>query len=398
MAEQSETPADNVYLSAIDKATLTPIVRRALNRETTEIADWTYRRVYGGAGDVGEVLSGVYRFAGKGRDQDKSIEWSLILKVVGTTADDDPADPRYWKREVLAYQSGQLADLPGSLAAPRFLGITEFFEKVVGLWLEELVDDVGLNWPLEHYGLVARHLGQFNGTFLANQELPCWPWLLRDRLQHLVHGKQAGRKFDQLRASLGEPQTHRWFINKDDANSMLQLWEERGPLLDALYRLPQTVVHGDAFRRNLFARRTQDGHDETVAVDWTFVGMGAIGLELASLVQGTLFFSEVDVAQARTLDRIVFEGYLTGLSEAGWHGDPRQVRLGYTASSAMIFGLGYSAFKLNQDVYPWLEQAFGLPIDQFMDLGAELNRFFLELADEARTLLHVVPFLPHGSG
>ena len=55
-----------------------------------------------------------------------------------------------------------------------------------------------------------------------------------------------------------------------------------------------------------------------------------------------------------------------------------------------IFGLGYGAFKLNEGTYPWLEQAFGLPIDEFMQLGAQLNRFFLELADEARQLLDVL--------
>ena len=62
----------------------------------------------------------------------------------------------------------------------------------------------------------------------------------------------------------------------------------------------------------------------------------------------------------------------------------------------MIFGLGYGAFKLNESTYPWLEQAFGLSIDEFMVLGAELNRFFLELADEARLLLDVVNS-PHES-
>ena len=42
MAEQSGTPADKYDLSTIDQATLTPIVRRALNLETLEISGWNY--------------------------------------------------------------------------------------------------------------------------------------------------------------------------------------------------------------------------------------------------------------------------------------------------------------------------------------------------------------------
>lgn len=378
-------------LSTIDQTTLAPIVQQALNVEVIDLTEWRYQRVHGGAGDVGTVISAIYRFSGQAYVHEKLFDWSIILKVVGTTAtQDDPSASRYWKREVLAYQSGQLADLPGGLATPRYFGTIEFSPTVIGLWLEDLVDAVGAKWLLEQYGMVARHLGQFNGAFLAQTNLPSWPWLHRDRFQELARGVPAGAKFDQLRQSLDRPQTQRWFLAEDDMHGMLQLWDERVRYIDALNRLPQTLVHGDAFRRNLFARRATDGIMQTVAIDWTFVGIGPIGMELASLVQGSLFFSEVDVAEAYDLDQVVFDGYIAGLADAGWHGDPRQARLGYTASSAMIFGLGYGAFKLNESNYPWLEQAFGLPIDEFMALGAALNRFFLTLADEARTLFDFV--------
>ena len=105
------------------------------------------------------------------RDQGAEKQWSLILKVVGSTAaQDDPNDVRYWKREVLAYQSGHLADLAGSLTAPRFFGTYEFSEKAVGLWLEDVIDTIG-RWPLQHYRLVARHLGQFNGAYVGENAL-----------------------------------------------------------------------------------------------------------------------------------------------------------------------------------------------------------------------------------
>lgn len=285
---------------------------------------------------------------------------------------------------MLAYQSGQLVNLPGGLTVPRFFGTIEFSEKMVGLWLEDIVDEVGPNWPLKQYGLVARHLGQFNGTFLAKQERPLWPWLSQNWIRQHVSGAES--KFAQLSHSLDQPLTRRWFID-DDADDILRLWEERALFLDALDRLPQTFLHRDAVRRNLFAKQTADGNSQTVAIDWAFVGIGAIGEEIAALVQATLCFSEVDIAEAHKLDKIVFDGYLEGLVEAGWRDDPRLARLGCTAGSLLVFGLGHGLFQFDKTLFPWYEQAFGRPIDEIMGLFAALNHFVLELADEARTLL-----------
>ena len=177
----------------------------------------------------------------------------------------------------------------------------------------------------------------------------------------------------------------RWFI-EDDARRILQLWDDREIFLNCLDRLPQTLLHRDAFRRNLFTRIGDDGREQTVAVDWTYVGIGAVGEELESLVHGTLCFSEIPTANARQLDAIVFDAYLEGLADAGWHGDPRLIRLSYTAGSAMCFGLGYFWFEPPADSRPWIEQAFGRPFDEIIILSSEIRHFVLELADEARIL------------
>ena len=55
------------------------------------------------------------------------------------------------------------------------------------------------------------------------------------------------------------------------------------------------------------------------------------------------------MADARKLDQMVFDGYVEGLAEAGWHGDPRLVRLGYAASSALCFGIGYPGFVVERE-------------------------------------------------
>ena len=66
----------------------------------------------------------------------------------------------------------------------------------------------------------------------------------------------------------------------DLIDSLLRMWAQRKQFLDALDRLPETLCHFDAFRRNLFARRTPDGLGRTVVIDWAFVGIGAVGQDI----------------------------------------------------------------------------------------------------------------------
>jgi hypothetical protein len=80
--------------------------------------------------------------------------------------------------------------------------------------------------------------------------------------------------------------------------------------------LPHTLCHGDAWRRNLFARRDPHGREQTVAIDWADVGIGAVGEDLVDFVPGPATFYELEVADPH-LDRIAFAGYLEGLREAG---------------------------------------------------------------------------------
>jgi hypothetical protein len=58
-----------------------------------------------------------------------------------------------------------------------------------------------------------------------------------------------------------------------------QFWGQRHDLLRALDHLPVCFCHHDAFRRNLLARNVA----ETVAIDWSYTGFGAVGEESGTL-------------------------------------------------------------------------------------------------------------------
>src|SRR5262249_39746976 len=62
-----------------------------------------------------EATAGVYRIAGDGDDTGVPVSWSVVLKVIQATHASGSL------REVAAYRSGLLADLPG-IRAPRCYG------------------------------------------------------------------------------------------------------------------------------------------------------------------------------------------------------------------------------------------------------------------------------------
>jgi hypothetical protein len=172
----------------------------------------------------------------------------------------------------------------------------------------------------------------------------------------------------------------------DDAlPGIAQLWADRWRFLDALDTLPQTVCHLDAFRRNLFARRAAGGTRETVAVDWAFTSIGALGEELAALTAANLAFFAVDAATAREFTETVFAAYLDGLHDAGWRGDSGQVRLAFAISTPLRYALPIHAHHLlTAERVHWLEQVMGRSIDEVADCWATCIRWMLDLAREAR--------------
>jgi hypothetical protein len=385
MTERLEAQA--AQLAAIDRAILTPLVQSALGNKRVEVIGWDCEQLHGGIG----VGNAVFRFSGQARDQERNLLWSLILKSTCQAGDNTAASAwNYYKREADAYGSGWLADLPGGLAAPRCFGVTERADGTCCMWLEEVAEEIGAQWPLEHYGVVARHAGQFNGAYLVERSLPSWPWLSSDWLRNYI--ALSAPAIPRIRDLLDHPLVRRgWPGGASDR--LFRLWDERGRFLDALGRLPQTLCHLDLFRRNLFARKTADGDDQTVVIDWAYVGKSAIGEELVPLALASIAFNEVDVDQAQALDEVVFEGYLEGLRDAGWRGDPRQARLGYTAASLRFrFAELNKAIDmmLDESQHPFLERVFGCSMEENQDHWAQVGNLVDSLTDEARELMDVL--------
>jgi hypothetical protein len=294
----------------------------------------------------------------------------------------------YWKREALVYRAGLLEDLPDGLAAPRCFGVVEYPREVLWIWLEEVVDTTGATWPLARYGLAARHLGGFNGAYLAGRPMPEYPWLSRDWLRSRTASVARGMPFLQCSSTWEHPLVRRAFP-PSVVDRLLRLFAERETFLRALVRLPQTLCHLDAWHGNLFAGRAPTGREQTVAIDWAFVGPAAVGEEISLIVWASLQDFKVELADAARLEESVLENYLEGLHEAGWRGDPRLARLGSIINAALQWGIfpEHLSDVLHESRHAALEQSLGHPVEAIVERSAAVTSLLLERAAEARKWL-----------
>jgi hypothetical protein len=226
-----------------------------------------------------------------------------------------------------------LHGLPGGdVIAPTCFEVQERPDGSIWLWLEDVKENVANPWPVEQYAVAARHLGRFNGAYLTGQAIPAEPWIPCNWLRMYV--ENAAPAIDFMHR---EP--HHLLVERMYPGivhpQVLAIWDEREALLDMLENLPQVFCHQDAFRRNLFARG-----GKTVAIDWGYMGNAPVGAELVALVAGSLSFWEIPAERVLDLDRLCFEGYLQGLRDAGWSGDPKVVRAGYNVTLMLRYPVG----------------------------------------------------------
>ena len=291
----------------------------------------TYNAVTGGiwrvrAGSASVVL----KVVSPGDDAAASEEWS---------PSEVPTHWNYWEREALAYESGITAVYSeAGISGPRLLASNRRSNGDVALWLEDMCRNAsvpGTRWGMEDYRRFARALGLAQGRIAVTGALPDHPWLTRCFLRQYVLSKRVDRSIlysDEVwRRPLvrdGFPGGLRW--------ELIRLHEEREWFFSLMERLPRTLCHLDVWPNNLFARN--DG--TFTLVDWSFVGEGALGEDVGNLVPDSVFDLFVPARKLASLDREVFDGYLSGLREAGWDGDERTVRLGMCASAIKYEWLG----------------------------------------------------------
>jgi hypothetical protein len=257
---------------------LLAVVRSVLDCPSAELSVWKEQPI-----DYQVFFADrrIDRVSGKAYCAGSERTWSVVRKS-------GAAD-----REVQAYAASWLK-------ATGFRPATCYLADGNRIWLEDLADRYEHRWPLEGFDAAASALGRFNGAHLLAPPADKF-WLSRDWMD----------KHQDLPALARRPAEFR----------------VQSALRQVLAALPQTICHHDAAQANLFLVGS-----EVVAIDWEGVGWGSLGADLATLVVGTMRRGDFPAERSDELDAVAFAGYVRGLAEVGWRGDPAAARLGYSAA------------------------------------------------------------------
>lgn len=373
----------------VDTEALDPVVRSVLDDKAATVTQFERTPIRGGAGG-GYFGTALFRYRGTAQSSRGQSDWSVILKVLAEREGERPESHPYWKREAEAYRAKAFRAVPGSLVPARAHQIDEYPGEAVWLWLEDLTDDYGGNWPREQYRRAARHLGQFNGAFLTGTEIPAEPWVI-ERTFDFSRTASTVAFVDRVPDDpIGE--TH--FPTEADRQRLFDAWQAREEFVEARAALPETVCHFDAFERNLFAVTDENGESRTVAIDWDQCGIARLGDDGGALVVLTLMFLDWPVKQAWDLEAAVLEGYLRGLRDAGWEGSTELVERGIRLHIIIrwLEWVGVALrLTLDESAHDWVEEIVGAPFDTMMEGNRDLHRYAFETIDRFHRDLSATP-------
>ena len=314
---------------------------------------------------------------------------SAILKVIAHSdaghrnwrSGTDPGHWYYWRREALAYETGLLESLPGGLRAPTHRLVANRDDGSVALWLEDLRSTPASSWSLERYGVAARHLGQMQGAFLAGRPIPDHEWLSRGWLRSYLLQRDGDMHLVEQTALWEDSRLAQWFPHPP-IERVRAMRDGQSVFVDALDALPRTLCHLDLHPANIFG----DAHENvTTVIDWSFVGIGAIGEDAGNLVPDAVLDFHFDPARLDDLHATVANGYTAGLHDAGAHDIDAAARLGMAATIAAKYAwIAPAILGAIAEDRPDLNRR---PIAESLRWWGPAVGFLLDRADEARSLL-----------
>jgi hypothetical protein len=207
-----------------------------------------------------------------------------------------PSHWNFWKREALFYQSPLPALLPPQLRAPRLLSCEERDTGELSLLLEFVANDPA-PWSAEHFCEVSFWLGAWQADTQPKGDWPTW------------------LSVEALRQRISPPYTERQIS-----------------LLDLLDAAPRVLCHLDCWPANLL--RVETGF---VLVDWSSVGWGAAGQDLASLLFDAVWMGILSPAEVETLVAPVCAAYAEGFFSRGGRFSPQETQRAVLAVGGLQF-------------------------------------------------------------
>jgi hypothetical protein len=350
------------------------------------------RLVFNGANPVTDVVE--RRPFGDGTAVVKVLRADGDVVVDHWVTSADTSHWNLWNREDRAYASGLTdAFAVDGIRSPRLVDRVVRGDGAVELWLEDVAGRPGAEFDLADHARFARRLGAAQGRWARPGARPRHDWLSRGWLRAYALSRPPGPSILSDAAAWEHPVVVEGFGDERHRirARFAELYDDADRWLGLLESLPRTLCHLDCWPNNAIA--ADDGTD--VAIDWSFVGDGAVGEDPGNWVPDTLFdhFLEPEVFGA--LDRAVWTNYADGLASAGWPHDPDVARLAMCASAVKYVWLpGLMVWRADHDGPTGYGGREGYPLAEVFRRRAVAFDGILGWLDEAAALADALGLAP----
>ena len=328
---------------------------------------------------------GIVRLAGKASVGDGPARpWSTVLKVVDLAVDSFNNSATNPQNEERVYERGLFAGTGLKFRPASCFHISQPTESVRVLWLEDLTNAKGAPFELGELAQILRHLGEWNAAMVRDPP----------HLGFCVASDFPRRRWEQwnfparvadLQRLDAEPMV-RDLYSRQPLSLASQFVAVLGQLVEHSRSLPHALSFGDAPIGNFFCLP-----DETVAIDWSGLGIEPLGADGGCIVGSALTWG-TRFADVAVNERELFKSYAEGFAEAGADIGPPTLRSGYLAHLA--FYLGTIAIFPTMVAGPralfsrdFFEKRLGMRLEEFGGVASGIIDLLPIYIEEARSLL-----------
>ena len=295
--------------------------------------------------DNSTATLGIYRISGSALNcTGESVDWSTVLKILDAEKDSTG------QREYLMASSAYLHSLSSGVRPALCYAATERNSSERWIWMEDLKNAVQPPWSSSTFLDVARDLGKFNGQ--SSLAPPTEEWETTG-LAAAMESLGISQRIANFETAASDAFISRMF-GKSGAGAIQNVLSKYSQVVDGLAGISQIVAHGDFHAGNMFPIVSNGVHEQTVAIDWAYSGMAALGEDAGNLIatafrryafnmakldeigQQTRRYG-IDMVRSDELGQQVFDQYLEALLSINPDADVEDARTGFLA------GFGYWA-------------------------------------------------------